>query len=166
MALMAYMKVRGQKQGWIKGSVMQKGREDSIAVIAYHHSVVSPRDPNSGLPTGQRMHKPFTVVKTTDRATPPLYTALCTNESLPEVIIYFWKPQIKAGAGVGSEVQYYTVKLTNASIASITAMMPNIEDSAQQKFDLQEEVAFVYQKIEWTWTEGNETAMDDWEARV
>jgi len=166
MALMAYMKVRGQKQGWIKGSVTQKGREDSIEVIAYHHSVVSPRDPNSGLPTGQRMHKPFTVVKTTDRATPPLYTALCTNENLPEVTINFWKPQIKAAAGVGSEVQYFTVKLTNAGIASITAMMPNIEDPAQQRFDPQEEVAFTYQKIEWIWTEGNEIAMDDWEARV
>ena len=45
-------------------------------------------------------------------------------------------------------------------------MMPNIEDPAQQKFDLQEEVAFTYQKIEWIWTDGNETAMDDWEARV
>ena len=119
MALMAYMKVRGQKQGWIKGSVTQKGREDSIAVIAYHHSVVSPRDPQSGLPTGQRMHKPFTVVKNTDKATPPLYTALCTNESLPEVIINFWQPQVKAATGIGSAVQHYTVKLTNAGIEQV-----------------------------------------------
>lgn len=166
MALMAYMKVRGQKQGWIKGSVTQKGREDSIAVIAYHHNVVSARDPQSGLPTGQRMHKPYTVVKTTDKATAPLYTALCTNENLPEVTIDFWKPQIKAGTGVGSEVQFYTVKLTNAGIASVTAMMPNIEDPAQQKFDMQEEVAFTYQKIEWIWHDGNLAAEDDWEARV
>ena len=166
MAMMAYMKVRGKKQGWIKGSVTQKGREDSIAVIAYHHSVVSPRDPQSGLPTGQRMHKPFTVVKNTDRATPPLYTALCTNESLPEVTVNFWEPQVKAATGVGAAVQFYTVKLTNAGIASITAMMPNVEDPAQQSFDPQEEVAFTYQKIEWTWNDGGITAVDDWEARV
>ena len=166
MALMAYMKAKGQKQGVIKGSVTQKGREDSIAVIAYHHSVVSPRDPQSGLPTGQRMHKPFTVVKATDKATPPLYTALCTNENLTEVTIDFWKPQLKAATGVGSEVQYYTVKLTNAGIASITAMMPNVEDPTQQKFDMQEEVAFTYQKIEWVWKDGNVVAMDDWEARA
>lgn len=166
MALLAYMTVKGQKQGTIKGSVTQKGREGTIAVIAYHHSVVSPRDPQSGVPTGQRMHKPFTVVKTTDKATPLLYTALCTNESLPEVSIEFWKPQVKAGAGTGAEVQYYTVKLTNAGIASITAMMPNVEDPAQQRFDMQEEVAFTYQKIEWIWRDGNITAMDDWEARV
>jgi len=166
MALMAYMHVKGQKQGDIKGSVTQKGREGSIAVIAYHHSVVSPRDPQSGLPTGQRMHKPFTVVKTTDKATPQLYNALCTNENLPEVTIDFWKPQVKASAGVGAEVQFYTVTLTNAGIASITSMMPNAEDPEQQKFDMQEEIAFTYQKIEWIWKDGNVTAMDDWEARV
>lgn len=85
MSLLAYMYVKGKKQGNIQGSVTQKGRQGSIAVIAYHHSIVSPRDPQSGLPTGQRMHKPFTVVKTTDKATPPLYTALCTNEDLLEV---------------------------------------------------------------------------------
>ncbi|HEY4930932.1 MAG TPA: Hcp family type VI secretion system effector [Terriglobales bacterium] len=166
MALMAYMTVKGQKQGILKGSVTQKGREGSIQVIAYHHNIVSPRDPQSGLPTGQRLHKPFTVLKVTDKATPPLYTALCTNENLTEVTINFWKPQIKAGTGTGSEVQYYTVKLTNANIASIAAMMPNVEDPAQQKFDMQEEVAFTYQKIEWTWTDGSILAMDDWEARV
>jgi len=166
MALMAYMTVKGQKQGKIQGSVTQKSREGSIAVIAYHHSVVSPRDTQSGVATGQRLHKPFTVVKTTDKATPPLYAALVTNENLPEVTIDFWKPQIKAGTGAGAEVQYYTVKLTNAGIASITAMMPNVEDPTQQKFDMQEEVAFVYQKIEWIWKDGDIMATDDWEARV
>lgn len=166
MALLAYMHVKGQKSGNIQGSVTQKGREGSIAVIAYHHSVVGPRDQQSGLPTGHRMHKPFTIVKNTDKATPVLYNVLCTNENLTEVSIDFWKPQLRAGTGTGAEVQYYTVKLTNANIASITSMMPNVEDPAQQKFDLQEEIAFTYQKIEWIWRDGNITAIDDWEARV
>ena len=33
-ALNAYLKLKGQKQGEIKGSVTQKGREGAIAVIA------------------------------------------------------------------------------------------------------------------------------------
>jgi type VI secretion system secreted protein Hcp len=33
MALNAYLKLRGQKQGEIKGSVTQKGREGKILVI-------------------------------------------------------------------------------------------------------------------------------------
>ena len=166
MALMAYMTVKGQKQGTIKGSVTQKGREGSIGVIGYHHNVVRPRDTQSGLPTGHRLHKPFTVVKATDVATPRLYNALCTNENLPEVTVEFWTPQIKAGTGVGAEVQYYTVKLVNAGIASITALMQNLDDAVQHKFPMQEEVAFTYQKIEWIWTDGGITAQDDWEARV
>ena len=34
MALNAYLKLKGQKQGEIKGSVTQKGREGKIMVIA------------------------------------------------------------------------------------------------------------------------------------
>jgi type VI secretion system secreted protein Hcp len=30
-------------------------------VKAGSHEIVSPRDPASGLPTGKRMHKPFTT---------------------------------------------------------------------------------------------------------
>jgi type VI secretion system secreted protein Hcp len=32
------------------------------------------------------------------------------------------------------------------------------------KFAEYEEVAFTYQKIEWTWNDGGIMAMDDWEA--
>ncbi len=37
MALNAYLKLTGQKQGDIKGSVTQKGREGKIMVIAASH---------------------------------------------------------------------------------------------------------------------------------
>ena len=53
MALNAYLKMKGQKQGEIKGSVTQKGRENKIMVIAVNHEITSPRDPASGLPTGR-----------------------------------------------------------------------------------------------------------------
>ncbi len=34
------------------------------------------------------------------------------------------------------------------------------------KYAEYEEVAFTYQKIEWTWMDGGITAMDDWESPV
>ncbi|HRI69004.1 MAG TPA: type VI secretion system tube protein Hcp, partial [Polyangium sp.] len=43
MALNAYLRLKGQKQGEIKGSVTQKGREGSIMVIAVSHEIISPR---------------------------------------------------------------------------------------------------------------------------
>ena len=166
MAMMAYLYAKGQKSGQIKGSVTQKGREDSVAVIALSHSIVSPRDPQSGLPTGQRMHKPYVITKELDKATPVFYNVLCTNENLTEVTVKFWTPQLRAAAGVGSEVQHFTVKLTNANIASIDFRMANIRHPDLVKFTEYEEIAMTYQKIEWTWNDGGIMASDDWEARV
>src|SRR5215203_4379906 len=120
MALNAYLKLKGQTQGEIKGSVTQKGREGKIMVIAVSHEIMSPRDPASGLPTGKRMHKPFVITKELDKSSPLLYNALVNNENIPEWELQFWTPQIAAASGVGAEKQHFTVKLTNANIANIS----------------------------------------------
>jgi type VI secretion system secreted protein Hcp len=158
----AYLYAFGQKQGQIKGGVTQKGRESSIKVVDVRHSIVSPRDPQSGLPTGQRMHKPFVVTKEIDKASPLLETALVTNENLTSVTLKFWTPQLQAASGVGAEVQHYTIKLTNANIASIEVKPQMING----KEELVEQISFTYQKIEWTWNDGGITASDDWKARM
>jgi type VI secretion system secreted protein Hcp len=166
MALNAYLRLKGQKQGEIKGSVTQKGRESSIMVIATSHEIVSPRDPASGLPTGKRMHKPFIVTKELDKASPLLYNALVNNENIPSWELKFWTPQVKAQQGVGTEVNHYTVTLLNANIASINFRMPNNRNPELMRYAEYEEIAFTYQKITWTWVEGGITAEDDWETPV
>ncbi len=158
MALNAYLKLKGQKQGEIKGSVTQKGREGKIAVIAVSHEIISPRDAASGLPTGKRMHKPFVITKELDKSTPLLYNVLVNNENLTDWELQFFQP-----SATGTEKQHYTVKLTNANIASIDFRMLNNKNPELMKFAEYEEVAFTYQKIEWTWNEGGITAGDDWE---
>lgn len=162
MSNMAYAYLKGQKSGQIKGSIIQKGREDSIGVIATAHSIISPRDPQSGLPTGQRMHKPFVITKELDKSTPLLYNVLCTNENLSEVTIKYWTPQIRATTGTGTEIQHYTVVLINANIASIDFRQLNIRDTNLVKFAEYEEIAMTYEKITWTWTDGGITADDSW----
>ncbi len=161
MALNAYLKIKGQKQGEIKGSVTQKGREGKIAVIAVSHEVISPRDAASGLPTGKRMHKPFVITKELDKSSPLLYNVLVNNENLTEWELQFFQP-----SATGTEKQHYTVKLTNANIASIDFRMDNNKHPDLMKFAEYEQVAFTYQKIEWTWNEGGITAGDDWESPV
>ena len=161
MALNAYLKMKGQKQGEIKGSVTQKGRENSIMVIAVSHEIVSPRDAASGLPTGKRMHKPFVITKELDKSSPLLYNTLVNNENITEWSLQFWQP-----SATGAEKQHYTVKLTNANFASIHFVMANNKHPDLMKFAEYEEIAFTYQKIEWTWVDGGITAMDDWEAPV
>src|SRR5947209_16426326 len=104
MSLNAYLTLTGQKQGQIKGSITQKGREGSIAVYAINHEILSPRDVASGLPTGKRQHKPFTITKELDKSTPLLFKVLVTNENLTEVVLKFFAP-----SAAGMEVNYYTV---------------------------------------------------------
>jgi len=164
MALNAYLRLKGQKQGEIKGSVTQKGRENSIMVIAVSHEIVSPRDPASGLPTGKRMHKPFVITKELDKSSPILYNVLVNNENVTTWKLDFYTPQVKAAQGVGTEVNHYTVQLVNANIASINFRMPNNRNPELMKYAEYEEVAFTYQKIIWTWNEGGITAEDDWES--
>src|SRR6185503_19311673 len=118
MALNAYLKLKGQKLGEIKGSVTQKGREGKIAVIAVSHEIVSPRDSASGQATGKRMHKPFVITKELDKSSPLLYKALVNNEDIPEWELQFFTPQLQGASSVGQEMQHFTVRLTNANIAS------------------------------------------------
>lgn len=159
MALNAYLNLKGQKQGEIKGSVTQKGRENKIMVIAVSHEIVSPRDPASGLPTGKRMHKPFVITKEVDKSSPLLFSVLVNNENITDWELQHWQPSV-----TGAEKQHYTVKLTNANIASISSRMLNNKNPELMKYAEYEEIAFTYQKIEWTWMDGGITALDDWES--
>jgi type VI secretion system secreted protein Hcp len=149
-----HVTVTGQKQGVIKGDAT----DGSIAGLAYEHSVISPRDASTGLPTGKRQHKPLTIVKAIDSSTPLLYSSLVTNENLSTVVLKFYRQNTS-----GVLEMYYTVTLTNASISSIRNWKPNTRDlSADRAGDL-EEVSFTYQKITWTWVKGGISASDDWE---
>ena len=166
MALNAYLALKGQKQGDIHGSVTQKGREGKIMVIAAEHELLSPRDPATGLPSGQRMHKPFVITKEIDVASPLLYTAMVTNENLPQWELQFWSPQVAATTGVGTEVQRYTVRLTDASICDIRFHMLNNKNPDLMRYAEYEEIAFTYRRIDWIWVPGNLAAGDTWVTRA
>ncbi len=163
VALNAYLRLVGEKSGEIHGSVIQKGREGKILVIAASHGVVTPRgDPASGQAAGKRQHQPFVITKPVDRSSVPLHQVQAANERFREWELQFWAPQLKASTGTGAELQHFTVKLTNASIASIAMQMPNTTHPDLVRLDTFEEVAFTYQAIEWTWTDGGIVASDDW----
>jgi len=158
MALAAYLSLTAERQGPILGSVTQKGREGKILVIATRHELVAPRDPQSGIPTGKRMHKPFIVTKELDRSSPLLYGIHCTNENLRDARIDFW-----TATPTGQEKQHYTVRLTNANISAISFKLANIRNPKLVRLSEYEEISFTYEKIEWTWNDGGITACDDWE---
>jgi type VI secretion system secreted protein Hcp len=157
MPLHAYLRLTGERQGEVRGSVTQKGREGSILVTQVFHSLVGPRDPVTGRPTGKRMHKPFIVTKDLDRSTPLLLSILSHNENIPS-----WELQFYRSMATGVERPVFTVQLTNANISSIQFHMLNVRNPVQARVPEQEEVAFTYQKVVWTWNDGGISAEDDW----
>lgn len=157
----AYLFLKGAR-GDIKGDSKLRGREDGIVVIAATHELNSPRDAASGLATGRRQHKPLTITKELDKSTPLLRQALVTNETLPSATLDFYRPTPRGG--IAMEEKYLTIKLTNASIATIRQVMLNNKNSELTRYAQYEEVSFTYQKIEWIWVDGNVTASDSWEA--
>ncbi len=161
MPFTAYLTIKGQKQGQINGGVTAKGHENTILVHAFSNEIISPRDAASGLPSGKSQHEPITILKEIDKSSVPLWTALVNNENLTTWQLQFFAPDLK-----GMEQEIYTITLTNASIASITQSMLDNEIPADAALPLQEEVAFTYQKITWSWTNPPLTAQDDWEAPI
>jgi len=150
------MSVKGAKQGQIDGGAPGniKGAEKQFQLMFAESAIISPRDPQSGLPTGQRMHMGIEVVGRNCKGVPLLWQAITTNETLDPVVINFWS-QHGAGAGVTQAIYYY-ITLTKASIMSMDHMTSEIDGTLFFR------IRFTYQKIQWDWKQGGITASDDW----
>jgi type VI secretion system secreted protein Hcp len=156
-ALNAYMRLTGQSQGEIRGSVTLAGREDSILIIAYGHDVVSPRDAASGLLTAKRQHSPLRITKEIDRSTPLLMNAWANGEMMTQFELRFWRP-----SATGKETQFYTILLEGARIVSISQEMLNNQYPENAAHKEREHVTFVYDRIEWVFEDGGIAFNDGW----
>lgn len=156
-ALNAYLRITGQTQGQIEGSVTQAGREGSIMVIGFAHEVVSPRDAASGLPTGKRQHAPVKITKEIDKSSPLLMNAWANQETLINFELRFWQPTAS-----GIEEQFYTIILHDAKIVSIRQEMLNNKYPENMQHKEREHIAFTYRNIEWIYEDGGIQSSDDW----
>lgn len=158
MALNAFLKAVSPTRGWIKGSVTQKGRENLIKVVRADHLEERPLDPASFTAAATIQHRPFTIAKEVDAASVGLRTSFVSGEKFSEWKLMLWRAQMQGAAGIGGvERQHFTVELTGARIQSIRLVLPDTRDPAFNAWLDYEEVAFVYDKIRWTWTDGQQT---------
>lgn len=153
--LTAYLRIKGGKQGEIKGGATQKGREGMMAIVAFDHALMTPIDASSGQVTGKRQHKPLEVTKAIDKASPLLRTAMVNNEALQEVTLQFFQ-----ASGSGAETNHFTIKLTNARIISIEHVMLDNRVPESSRLAATEQIRFSYETITWTWNDGGVTASD------
>lgn len=157
MALNAYLYVEGDTQGQIAGSSTRAGREGLIEVYGFSHEVVSPRDAASGLPTGKRQHKPLTVTKEIDKASPLLMNVLVNNENVTAYL------ELYRVSETGAEEHYYTIELTNATVADVRTEQLNNKYVENANLGAREHISFVYQSIAWTYEPEALAATDRWQ---
>src|SRR5262245_27378389 len=160
MALNAYFKASSPSRGWIKGSVTQKGREGLIRIVRSDHLHERVLNLASFTIAATPQHHPFLVVKEVDAASIGLRGCLIDNETLSEWRLQYWMPN-QLGSAQGVEVQYFTVELTGARVQAIRHVMPDVRDRTLADWREYEEVAFVYDKIKWTYTTGAKTVSDE-----
>ncbi len=170
MATPAYMSITGTKQGLITagaftedsvGNTYQEGHEDQVMVQGFNHEVIIPRDPQSGQPTGQRVHKPVVITKVFDKASPLLLAALTSGERLTKVEIQWYRT-----SAAGTQEHYYTTVLEDAIIVDIKDYMHNCQDPGNAHFTHLEDVHFTYRKITWTHEVSGTSGSDDWRSPV
>ena len=166
MAYEFYITIEGSKQGVFKGSagagtakVARAAHKHRIAGIKFLSETTSPRDTATGQAGGKRIHKPISITKQWDAASPQLFQALVNNETLKSVLFEFVKTNPN-----GQQEVYHTIKLTNASVSNIRSYL-DLTDTSGDPYDAHEleDVSFVFQKIKIENTEGKTSVVDSWQ---
>jgi type VI secretion system secreted protein Hcp len=143
----------------VKGGCKQEGHADEILVQATEQLVHIPVNPQTGLASGVRHHGQLIILKEIDPSTPLLYQALAQGTKVDEFTLNY----VRINAAGKQEV-YFSKKIENAVVVSIKDWTWNCLDSDPSKkgFGNMEEVAFTYEKVTWTWTDGGVSSSDNW----
>ena len=166
----AYLTLQGLKQGLITagtftqesvGNIYQEGHKDQILVQGFSHEIIVPRDPQSGQPTGQRVHKPMMISKVFDKSSPLIFSALTSGETLTECRLEWYRT-----SSSGTQEHYFTIELEDAIVVDVKSRMPNCQDPNLSHFTHLEDVFFSYRKITWTHEVAGTSASDDWRSPV
>jgi type VI secretion system secreted protein Hcp len=99
------------------------------------------------------------VTKEIDKSSPKLMQALCSGEQMKNVLLEFTRISPK-----GMEEVYYTIKLENAIIVSISDYSPIALLKENDPMRHMEKVSITYEKIIWTWVADGIEAEDSWTA--
>ncbi len=160
MAYEFHMTTEGTTQGKFKGESTRTAHKDKAPCIQFNYGVQSPRDVATGMASGKRQHQPFVVVKEVGASTPQFFQACVTNEVLKSVLFEFTKTTPE-----GKEEVYYTIKLTNATVASHKHYVDKAakHSEASDTHEL-EEISFTFQKIDIENKTFKTAASEDWKS--
>lgn len=143
-----YMEIDG-----IPGGVLIAGKEGTVEVLNLNHRIIMPTDAQTGALTGVRKHQVLEILKAIDKSSPYLAQKITTAAVIPSVTIkvYNISPE-------GQEVAFYEIKLTNARVTEFQTSTSVLDGEPLTL----EKVSFTYQRIQWTYFDGNLQHQDDW----
>ncbi|WP_336756586.1 Hcp family type VI secretion system effector [Pantoea sp. USHLN298] len=142
----------------LRGSSDVQDREGSMELRTLHHSLTIPTDPMAGKVTGTRQHAPFQFTKELDSASPYLFKAAATGQTLKSAEFRFYHINHS-----GQEVEYYRITLENVKVISVSPVMHDTRGCPGTGH--MEEVALNYEKITHLYKDGNLLAHDSWNER-
>jgi type VI secretion system secreted protein Hcp len=160
MAYEFYMTIEGTAQGKFKGESTRGAHKDKAPCVSFTYGVQSPRDIATGMASGKRQHQPFVATKEFGASSPQLFQACVTNEVLKSVLFEYIHTTPE-----GKEEVYFTIKLTNATIAALKQYSQEAakHTEANDTHEL-EDVSFTFQKIDMENKAFKTAASDDWTA--
>lgn len=142
----------------IKGSSTRHGCEGSIELLALDHSVHLPTDNNTGKLTGSRIHAPIAFTKEVDASSSYLYKAVTTGQTLKKAEFKYYKIDQS-----GEDVVYFVTTLEDVKVVKVAPKMHDVKDISKDKYVHLEVVELRYEKITWSYVDGNIIHNDSWD---
>lgn len=161
-----YLSLEGAIQGSISagaftadsvGNVYVEGHENEILVQAVSHDVGVPTDPQSGQPTGQRVHGPLVVTCALNKSTPLIFNAVVSGEMLTEARLKWYRTSVD-----GKQEHFFTYILEDAVATNLSVDMPHAQDEGSSSVTQLVDVTFTYRKITLEHTVSGTSGSDDW----
>lgn len=157
MALPIYLWIYEEEGELLKGSVEGYGREGSIEIVGMQHDISLPTDNINGAITGAHQHEAYTFEKKIDSSSPLLYRALTTGRTLAKAIFRYYRINYN-----GSEEEYFKVVLDKVKVCHVVPIMFDVRDMDFESYGHIEHVGLHYEKIHWSYLDGNIQHADCW----
>ena len=141
----------------IEGSVTRTGLEGNVQVLDFEHVVEIPVDVKDATATGTRRHDAVKLTCNIDKATTGLMECVCTSKAIPLITVKFYMI-----SPAGKEVNYYNITLENVRVTSAKMWFPNVDDAPTKSYKHMMTYGLRYEKIIWTFVEGNLEFSDAW----
>ncbi|MBF0352570.1 MAG: type VI secretion system tube protein Hcp [SAR324 cluster bacterium] len=142
--------------GIMAEEIVDEEMQNTIQVVGFEGLIHVPTNPNSGVPTGTRIHKGMKFTKVWDKTSPLLFQALCDGQQITNLELQFYR------ITDGEAENYYTITLNDAIITKIESYMPNCLDWRNEALTQLEDVWINYKAITVSHEVAGVEGADEW----